>query len=150
MSMLDHPDRFIPSREDEREFLLQRAVFGDSTWVGVSSDHMLWHALNKKRGLPDWFPMDAWDLGRCEETYRRAPEHLRRRMLRVLKVFRQAVAEGGLFCHGCRTGGHNSTRRNLCRDCQRTSGPQAPIPSPSIPVSGCGEIAQDGDTEETT
>ena len=39
---------------------------------------------------------------------------------------------------------------DVIESARRTSGPQAPISSPSEPVSGCGEIAQDGDTEETT
>jgi hypothetical protein len=111
------PERVIPEDDEIRQFLLERSIHGDATWVGMSSTAMLWHAIMKADGYPDDWPMDQWDLGRCEETYKRAPQKLKRRMLPILKQFRRHVAEGGLYCVGCDTNGHSSTHAGHCREC---------------------------------
>lgn len=104
----------------ERDFLLDRLVNKDSSWVGLSSNAMLAQVLTGG-DYASWWPFDAGDLGRCEETYRRAPEHLKPAMLPILERFRRHVADGGLHCRGCDTSGHNHTRHNLCDECYGAS-----------------------------
>lgn len=111
------PERVVPDDPLDQRFLLERVVSGDHTWVGMSSDAMLWHAIMRADGYPDWWPADEHDLARCEETYRRAPLHLKRRMLHILKQFRRHVAEGGLYCVGCDTNGHRGTIGGRCNAC---------------------------------
>lgn len=98
---------------DEHRFLLQRQLHGDSSWVGASSDAMLIRAIIGAE-RPGWMPGDLGDLGRCEETYRRAPKHLQERMLPTLELFRRKVAAGGLWCYACDDGGHGGTWSGLC------------------------------------
>jgi hypothetical protein len=102
----------------ERDYLIDR-LYGGSELVGQSSTALLQHAISGAEGLPDRYPHDKGDLGRCEETYRRAPAHLQARMLAPLEIWREYVASGakGLFCYGCRTGGHGVTVHNLCESC---------------------------------
>jgi hypothetical protein len=103
----------------ERNFLLERSLHGDHTWVGRSSTAMVHQAINGDREPHDW-PMDQHDLNRCEETYKRAPIHLKPAMLETLKRFRRHIEEGGLYCRGCdNSKEHWSTRYGLCPDCQR-------------------------------
>lgn len=106
----------------EHAFLLDRHLHGDHTWVGASSDAMLSQALTGADEAMYW-PSDNADLNRCEETYRRAPEHLQARMLPTLERFRRHVAEGGLYCRGCDNSiGHWSTFHGFCPKCQEERG----------------------------
>lgn len=80
--------------EAERDFLLARLTrYDTSDWVGVSSNEMLRVAITGERIHGFSVPHDEDDLGRCEETYRRAPEHLKPALLPILKGFRLLVAE---------------------------------------------------------
>jgi hypothetical protein len=113
------------------DFLLERQLKPDHTWVGASSNAMLEQALTGTEDPATW-PMDMGDLDRCEETYRRAPAYLQALMLPTLERFRRHVAEGGLYCKGCDNSiGHRSTRNGLCSKCwetapsTRTRGPAA-------------------------
>lgn len=106
--------------EQERDFFLARALHGDHTWVGLSSDAMLDQALTGARWPTD-YPHDKGDLGRCEETYRRAPEHLQRRMLPTLELFRRMLNPetgmvDGLWCFECDHGGHSSLWHGMCKE----------------------------------
>lgn len=108
--------------EAERNFLLARMQHGDHTWVGRSSDAMVMQAINGTEEPTDW-PFDKWDLARCEETYRRAPAHLKERMLHTLERFRRHIAEGGLYCKGCdNSKGHHYTIRGYCQGCAEERG----------------------------
>jgi hypothetical protein len=76
----------------ERDFLLARIVARDSTWVGVSSNAMVAQAMTGAQEPSAW-PYDEADLGRCVETFHRAPEHLREAMLPTLRRFQEHVAQ---------------------------------------------------------
>jgi hypothetical protein len=98
----------------ERDFFLRRAIYGDWTWVGLSSNAMLAQAVTGA-DRPTEYPRDSADLARCEKTYELAPEHLKPRMLRTLGLFRRMVKEGGLlWCFTCDHGGHSTTWSDLC------------------------------------
>lgn len=104
----------------ERDFLLARSLHSDHTWVGLSSTAMLNQALTGA-ARPDEYPRDRGDLGRCEETYRRAPVHLQLAMLPTLELFRRMVNPetgmvDGLWCYACDHGGHSTTWRDLCKE----------------------------------
>jgi hypothetical protein len=74
----------------ERDFLLERMTGNQFDWVGESSNAMVAQAMwGTKRPL--CFPRDSADLMRCEETYRRAPKHLQKKMLPTLEKFREDV-----------------------------------------------------------
>jgi hypothetical protein len=78
----------------ERDFLLARLdPRSRSEWVGVSSNEMLQVALTGRRINGFNVPHDQADLGRCEETYARAPEHLRPALWPILSGFRLLVAD---------------------------------------------------------
>ena len=98
------------------EFLAERLAKPDSSWVGASSNAMVAQALDGSRHPAEW-PMDKYDLARCEETYRRAPIHLQRKMFITLARFRAHVTVGGLYCEGCNTSGHTSLRKKRCLVC---------------------------------
>lgn len=105
----------------ERNFLLERHLYGDHTWVGRSSTAMVTHIMSGAVGLlpdPHDWPSDRWDLGRCEETLRRAPDHMKPAMAIMVERFRRHISEGGLYCRGCDNSiGHSYTRDNLCAKC---------------------------------
>lgn len=103
--------------EAERDFLLARLVDGDSRWVGRSSNAMVAAAI-RGTGV-DFFsyPHDDGDLGRCEETYKRAPEHLRPALLTILGRFREHVRrdrETGGYCPACLRPTHSWWRVEWC------------------------------------
>lgn len=77
----------------ERDFLLLRLVGSSADWVGISSNAMLCAAITGDRVSGSDFPRDKGDLGRCEETYRRAPDHLKPAIAPILAGFRLLVAE---------------------------------------------------------
>lgn len=107
----------------ERNFLLERQLHGDSSWVGMSSDAMVAQAITGAEH-PEWWPGDQHDLARCEATYLRAPEHLKPAMLKTLERFRRHVDEGGLYCHGCDNSiGHSALSGGLCRSCWEEKNP---------------------------
>lgn len=137
------PDPTHPSRSDspqepcahcdgtgtvdaERNFLLDRMQNGDHTWVGISSDAMVMQVITGAEEPARW-PSDVWDLARCEETYKRAPEHLKPAMLKTLLRFRRHIEEGGLYCKGCdNSKGHHYTIRGYCRACANERGIEPP------------------------
>ena len=79
--------------EAERDFLLARLTRNSADWVGRSSNEMVRAAITGGRPYGLNIPYDQGDLGRCEETYLRAPAHLKPRMLPILRAFRCVVTE---------------------------------------------------------
>ena len=80
---------------EERNLLLARLErdYSEPSWVGISSNEMLQVAITGRRIHGFNVPYDNADLGRCEETYKRAPDHLKLALLPILKGFRILVAE---------------------------------------------------------
>lgn len=103
---------FIPSYRTkrelraERDFLLSRLSYYDhrydghrfeASFVGLSSNAMV-HAAITGEATPreiDYPPRDRGDMGRCERTFQRAPEHLKPAMAPYLDDFNlRLIAEG--------------------------------------------------------
>lgn len=108
----------------ERDFLLARATAGpDAAWIGTSSNALVLAAIHET-GMPpsgQW-PRDKGDLGRCEETLSRAPEHLKDMMRPIVERWQRHVSEGGLYCRDCDNSiGHWNTRDGLCPACYEAS-----------------------------
>lgn len=104
----------------ERDFLLARLTNPGSEWIGQSSNALTIAAMTG-RGMPpsNHWPSDKWDLGRCEVTLARAPEHLKDAMRPIIARWARHVAEGGLYCRGCDNSiGHHSIRNELCGGCR--------------------------------
>lgn len=75
----------------ERDFLLDRTLNGDWTFVGRSSDELVRVAFEGGDAREHHYPLDHGDLRRCEQTYQRAPRHLKWRMRPTLRKFREHV-----------------------------------------------------------
>lgn len=76
---------------EERNFLLARLAVRDHDswkWVGISSNEMVDAAITGRPVHGFNIPHDQADLSRCEETYKRAPEHLKPKLLPILRGFR--------------------------------------------------------------
>lgn len=83
----------------ERDFLLHRLTlasdpFKSADEIGISSNAMVLIAITYRQPAGDaYFPSDPSDLRRCENTYATAPEHLQKRMLPILQMYRRWVAK---------------------------------------------------------
>lgn len=73
------------------QFLVARMAH-DPEWVGLSSDSMIMAALSGSE--PSDRPLDEYDLARCTETMRRAPEWLRELMQPIYDGFVEGVRSG--------------------------------------------------------
>lgn len=78
--------------EEERDFLLARLIDHSSEWVGRSSNMMVGAAMGREFDGAA-LPWDNGDLQRCEETYRRAPDSLKPRLLPILRGFRLLLTD---------------------------------------------------------
>lgn len=80
------------ARSELEQFLTQRIISCDSSWVGISSDAMVAEAVSG-RDVDDWdYPRDLADLSRCCVTFARAPWDIKKLMLPRLIDFCQHVA----------------------------------------------------------
>lgn len=80
---------------EERDFLFNRLIHPreGKSWVGRSSNEMVRVAITGERIDGFNYPLDQGDLDRCVQTYERAPEHLKERMLPILRGFALVVEE---------------------------------------------------------
>jgi hypothetical protein len=81
----------------EVEYLRKRAaqsgcwVFGAGRFVGVSSNAMVEHAFGGSKPRADQYPYDEDDLAACRLAYAMAPDHLQKRMTKIMDVYRHHV-----------------------------------------------------------